>query len=161
MPHAVSSPIASPLSASPLSASPLLQFNQQLHLLPPEPEPDCLPAVDPGSTDRTSTDHTSTDHTSTDPDSIDPGSTDRTSIQGSEPAIACSAINESTISDPTGQIHPKIAHGLGDEPDDFADLTPSDALLEQTRRLFKHSGSNAELMSQVMQAIEALHPIYD
>lgn len=32
-------------------------------------------------------------------------------------------------------------------------------LLEQTRQLFQHSGSNAELMAQIMSAIRALNEI--
>lgn len=35
----------------------------------------------------------------------------------------------------------------------------SDSLLEQTRQLFQHDGSNAELMTQVMSAIRALHDL--
>lgn len=36
---------------------------------------------------------------------------------------------------------------------------PSEVLLEQTRELFQHHGSNAELMSQIMTAIRALDQI--
>lgn len=35
----------------------------------------------------------------------------------------------------------------------------SEVLLEQTRELFQHHGSNAELMSQIMTAIRALDQI--
>ncbi len=35
----------------------------------------------------------------------------------------------------------------------------SEVLLEQTRELFQHHGSNAELMSQIMTAIQALDEI--
>jgi hypothetical protein len=35
----------------------------------------------------------------------------------------------------------------------------NDALLEQTRQLFQHNGSNAELMNQVMNAINVLHQL--
>lgn len=35
----------------------------------------------------------------------------------------------------------------------------SDVLLEETRELFQHHGSNAELMSQIMEAIKVLHEI--
>jgi hypothetical protein len=42
-------------------------------------------------------------------------------------------------------------------------LPPTDAgsetLLEQTRQLFQHEGSNAELMIQVMSAIDILQEI--
>ncbi len=48
----------------------------------------------------------------------------------------------------------------------FSDYAPSqrsssDSLLEQTRQLFQHQGSNAELMAQIMSAIRALHPVYE
>jgi peptidase E len=43
-------------------------------------------------------------------------------------------------------------------PDSSFDVS-SDSLLEQTRQLFQHDGSNAELMNQVMNAIKALHEI--
>lgn len=37
--------------------------------------------------------------------------------------------------------------------------TASDALVEQTKQLFQHNGSNAELMLQIMSAIKALDEI--
>jgi hypothetical protein len=36
---------------------------------------------------------------------------------------------------------------------------PSETLLEQTRQLFQHEGSNAELMTQIMNAIDVLQAI--
>lgn len=39
------------------------------------------------------------------------------------------------------------------------DESASDSLLEQTRQLFQHRGSNAELMTQIMTAIKALDEI--
>jgi hypothetical protein len=36
---------------------------------------------------------------------------------------------------------------------------PSEALLEQTRQLFQHEGSNAELMTRIMNAIDVLQEI--
>ena len=41
----------------------------------------------------------------------------------------------------------------------LAPTTSTDPLLEQTRQLFQHQGSNAELMAQVMSAIRALHQL--
>jgi hypothetical protein len=35
----------------------------------------------------------------------------------------------------------------------------SDPLLEQTRQLFQHRGSNTELMTQILHAIQALNEI--
>ncbi|MBW4464115.1 MAG: hypothetical protein KME07_01575 [Pegethrix bostrychoides GSE-TBD4-15B] len=37
--------------------------------------------------------------------------------------------------------------------------TQSNSLLAQTRQLFQHQGSNAELMAQIMSAIRALHQL--
>lgn len=42
---------------------------------------------------------------------------------------------------------------------DTSSDTGYDPLLEQTRQLFQHDGSNAELMTQVMNAINALNEI--
>ncbi|MBF2051387.1 MAG: hypothetical protein IGS54_29150 [Elainella sp. C42_A2020_010] len=44
---------------------------------------------------------------------------------------------------------------------DSWDDTGSDSLLEQTRQLFQHNGSNTELMAQVMAAIRALDEIFE
>ena len=38
-------------------------------------------------------------------------------------------------------------------------LNSSDLRLEQTRQLFQHQGSNAELMAQIMGAIRVLHQL--
>lgn len=37
--------------------------------------------------------------------------------------------------------------------------TPADPLIEQTRQLFQHTGSNLELMTQIMSAIKVLQEI--
>lgn len=59
---------------------------------------------------------------------------------------------------PASDVDPAIG-----ETDDssYLNLPPADTLVEQTRQLFGYPDSNAELMSQVIQAIEALHPIYE
>jgi hypothetical protein len=44
-------------------------------------------------------------------------------------------------------------------PPNSLDESTSDSLLEQTRQLFQHSGSNSELMTQIMAAIKALDEI--
>jgi hypothetical protein len=48
---------------------------------------------------------------------------------------------------------------LAFEPSPVTQLDSADPLLEETRQLFQHDGSNAELMSQIMSAIRVLHDL--